>query len=91
MPDICGSQLAEMLREAAGMLASDWHNDEPLATLEPDEDGLYQTVPRQEESYSGSALVNARGRSVGDRTPGYDDRRQIVFLDARRLRTALQF
>lgn len=69
-------QVIGMLREAANMLATQWDNDEPLVTLEPDADGNYQITPPPDDNL---------GVSDEDRTDEIDDHRQIVFLDARAL------
>jgi hypothetical protein len=67
-------QVAEMLQEAAGMLATQWDNNEPLVTLEPDADGSYQITPDVDGNL---------GEPDEDRPDEIGDHRQIVFLDAR--------
>ena len=64
-----------MLQEAADMLATQWDNNEPLVTLEPDADGNYQITPD---------AVDYLGPDE-DRTDEIGDHRQIVLLDARAL------
>ena len=73
------SQVVGMLREAADMLAARQWDDEPLVTIEPDEDGNYQISPDHVDDLDGS-------HNDGTDEPG--DNRQIVFLEARALRHA---
>lgn len=68
-------RIAEMLQEAANMLAQ-WDNNEPLVTLEPDADGNYRIT-----ADTGDIL----GEPDEDRSDEIGDHRQIVFLDARAL------
>ena len=70
------SQVVGMLREAADMLSTQWDNNEPLVTLEPDADGNYQITPDADDNL---------GEPDEDRPDEINDHRQIVFLDARAL------
>jgi hypothetical protein len=69
-------QVIEMLQAVADMLATQWDNEEPLVTLEPDADGNYQVTPDRDDNL---------GRSDEDKADEIDDHRRIVFLDARAL------
>jgi hypothetical protein len=73
-------QVAGMLREAAGMPASEWDDDGSLVTLEPDADGNYQVTSSTVGDLSGSDALEDE-----DETDDVGDHRQIVFLDARAL------
>jgi hypothetical protein len=66
-------QVADMLQEAAEMLATQWDDNETLVTLEPDADGSFQVTP-----VVGSDL----GLADEYRYDEIGDNRQIVFLDA---------
>ena len=66
------SQVAGLLREAA----AGQRDDEPLVTLEPDENGVYQIAPAADDDLGGSP---------DDETDQVGDHRQIGFLDARAL------
>jgi hypothetical protein len=71
------TQVVEMLRQAAVILAEhQWNEDELLVTLEPDEEGNYQIAP---------ASVDDLGGSPGDEADEVGNHRQFVFLEARTL------
>lgn len=70
------TQVAEMLREAANMLATDQWDDEPSVMLEPDEEGNYRVAPSPTDDLGGSP---------GNGADEVSDNRQIVFLEARAL------
>jgi hypothetical protein len=70
------SQVAELLQEAADLLATHWDRNDALVTLEPDTEGSYQVA----RDASGNL-----GESDEDRPDEIGDHRQIVFLNARAL------
>jgi hypothetical protein len=68
--------VAGMLRETAGMITTQWDNNEPLVTFEPGADGNYRIAPDADDNL---------GEPAGDSPDEVGDHRQIVFLDARAL------
>jgi hypothetical protein len=71
------TELIGMLQQAAEILGPETDNDEQLVTLEPNADGNYQITPAPDPN-----LGVSDDEARVDET---DDRRQIVFLDARAL------
>lgn len=86
------SQVAEMLREAADIVAADEWDDQSLATLEPDIDGNYQIEATR--FYAATRSDEDRTDQLGgqfedsgeDRTNEVADHRLIVFIEGQALR-----